>query len=308
MSAGQLLTAIQPTIGGAIYVQEGTLKWLYWATLIAGMVAFAWCLTFSETLHDKVYEKHTGIRTGLRKEKSAGTYLASELFRAFRLLFTEPIVIALALTTTYLYGMIFIYLQGYPLVYTDEYNFNSLQEGAMFLVSIGGGLFALATQPIQNWMYRRSARSTKSGRPRPEARLYTACFAVWALPISIFWFAFTSTHPEISYQIPMWSGFSFGYAEVAIYTGIWQYVTDAYGEHAGSALAACNLPANGISAGLAHASIPMFANEGTKWALATLGFISLGVLIVPPLLIWKGPRLRKASRYALSNSAGALDD
>ncbi|KAF8857879.1 hypothetical protein BDZ45DRAFT_743882 [Acephala macrosclerotiorum] len=88
------------------------------------------------------------------------------------------------------------------------------------------------------------------------------------LPISIFWSAFTSTHPSISYQVLMWSGFLFGYAEVAVYTSIWQYVTDSYGEHAGSALAACNLPANGISAGLAHASIPMFENEGTKFYYA----------------------------------------
>lgn len=109
-----------------------------------------------------------------------------ELFRAFRLLFTELIGIALALTTIYLFGLIFIYLQRYPLVYSDEYGFNSLQEGAMFLVSIGGGLAALATQPVQNWLYRRSARGTRDEKPRPEARLYTACFAVWMLPVSIF--------------------------------------------------------------------------------------------------------------------------
>lgn len=85
-----------------------------------------------------------------------------------------------------------------------------------------------------------------------------------------------------------------------MYTGIWQYVTDAYGEFAGSALAACNLPANAVSAGLAQASIPMFENEGTKWALATLGFISLGFLVVPWLLVWKGEWLRGRSRFALS--------
>ncbi len=146
------------------------------------MLTFLWSLTFGETLHDKVYEKSTGTK----QEKSVAAHLGGELFRAFRLLFTEPIVAALALTTTYLFGMIFICLQGYPLVYEDEYGFNSLQEGATFLVSIGGGILALATQPIQNWMYRRSARSTSENQPRPEARLYTACFAVWMLPISIF--------------------------------------------------------------------------------------------------------------------------
>lgn len=51
----------------------------------------------------------------------------------------------------------------------------------------------------------------------------------------------------------------------------------------------------------------MFANEGTKWALATLGFISLGFLFVPPLLVWKGAALRKRSKYAVS-SAGGKDD
>lgn len=180
----------------------------------------------------------------------------------------------------------------------------------MFLVGILGGFVAFITQPLQNSLYRRSAASTSNGKPRPEARLYTACFGVWMMLISIFWFAFTSTrNPKtVSYQIPMWSGFLFGYAEVAIYTGLWQYGTDAYGENAGSALAAINLPANGAAAGLAHAAIPFFKNVGNKWTLGILGFISILYLAVPPLLIWKGQWLRKRSKFALSREAGATDD
>lgn len=287
---------VGPVVGSAVYVGTGSQKWLWWSLLIFGILTLAWACTFGETLHDKVYEKHTGIKP----QKPGASILTKEILRAFRFLFTEPIIIALALTTTYLFGLIFFYLQGYPLVYEDEYGFNATQEGAMFLPGVGGAFFAIATQPFQNYLYNRSARNSKSGKPLPEARLYTACFAVFMLPISIFWFAFTSTHPEISYQIPMWSGFLFGYAEVAVYAGIWQYATDAYGQYAGSALAACNLPANGIAAGLAHLAIPMFENEGTKWALATLGFISLGFLVVPQALIWKGEYLRRKSPYAVS--------
>lgn len=138
---------IGPTIGSAIYVQLKSLNWLYWTILIFGMLNFVWSLTFSETLHDKVYQKHTGAKI----EKSAGQLVGKELFRAFKLLFTDPIVIALALTTTYLFGLIFIYLQGYPLVYQPPgtYNFNALQEATMFLPGVGGALFALATQPLQ---------------------------------------------------------------------------------------------------------------------------------------------------------------
>ena len=60
----------------------------------------AWSLTFGETLHDKVYEKHTGIK----QEKSATEYVGRELGRAAIFLGTEPIVMALALTTTFLFG------------------------------------------------------------------------------------------------------------------------------------------------------------------------------------------------------------
>ena len=175
----------------------------------------------------------------------------------------------------------------------------------MFLVCILGGFIAVVTQPLQNYLYRRSAASTSNGKPRPEARLYTACFAVWVMLISIFWFAFTcSLDPQqVSYQAPLWAGLLFGYAEVAIYTGLWQYGTDAYGSNAASALAAINLPANSAACGLSHAAIPFFQNVGNKWALGIMGFISILYVAVPPLLVWKGHVLRKRSPFA-SSTAG----
>ena len=59
-----------------------------------------WSLTFGETLHDKVYSKYTGVK----EEKSATAYVGHELGRAAIFLATEPIIIALALTTTFLFG------------------------------------------------------------------------------------------------------------------------------------------------------------------------------------------------------------
>jgi hypothetical protein len=59
-----------------------------------------WSLTFGETLHDKVYENHTGIK----EKKSATAYVGRELGRAAIFLATEPIIMALALTTTFLFG------------------------------------------------------------------------------------------------------------------------------------------------------------------------------------------------------------
>ena len=106
----------------------------------------------------------------------------------------------------------------------------------------------------------------------------------------------------------MWSGLLFGFAAVAHYTGLWQYGTDSYGSNAGSALAAINLPANSVAAGLAHAAIPFFKNVGDRWALGILAFVSILYLAVPPLLVWKGQWLRKRSPFALSREGGAADN
>ena len=72
-----------PTIGSAIYVGSGyeNLHWLFWMTLILGALTFAWSLTFGETLHDKVYERHTGIKT---IKAGAASTVWLELSRAFR--------------------------------------------------------------------------------------------------------------------------------------------------------------------------------------------------------------------------------
>lgn len=44
----------------------------------------------------------------------------------------------------------------------------------------------------------------------------------------------------------------------------------------------------------------MFANLGTTWAMACLGFISLGIVALVYILYFFGPWLRKKSNLAKS--------
>lgn len=44
----------------------------------------------------------------------------------------------------------------------------------------------------------------------------------------------------------------------------------------------------------------MFANMNEKWAFATLGFISIGLVILVYVLFFFGPVLRKWSKLAKS--------
>lgn len=76
------------------------------------------------------------------------------------------------------------------------------------------------------------------------------------------------------------------------------YITDSYPNVAASAIAAFLIPSFLIAASLAHAGVAMFENMSVKWAFATLGFISFGLVALVYILFFFGPRLRRYSKLA----------
>jgi membrane protein implicated in regulation of membrane protease activity len=71
------------------------------------------------------------------------------------------------------------------------------------------------------------------------------------------------------------------------------YITD-------SAVAAFLIPSFILAAAFAHIGIVMFASLGTTWAVATLAFISLGIVALVYGLYFGGRWLRSKSRLARS--------
>src|SRR5436305_15036623 len=76
------------------------------------------------------------------------------------------------------------------------------------------------------------------------------------------------------------------------------YITDSYPNYAASAVAALLIPSFLLAAAFAHIGIVMFANLGTTWAMATLAFDSLGIVVLVYGLYFGGPWLRGRSRLA----------
>lgn len=204
---------------------------------------------------------------------------------------------ALAATTAYLLAIVYIFLQSYPLIFEDQYGFNSGQEGATLLVLALGAIFAGLFQPLQDRLWHWDARRN-DGRHRPEGRLYAAFVGIVFLCGGFFWIGFTAQLYPASYQIPMWGGLLVGFGEVAIFNAIIAYTTDCYGQSSATALAAIDLPSETIAAAFAHIGIVIFASLGTKWGNALLGFICLGYMVVLTGLFFMGPRLRNKSPYA----------
>jgi hypothetical protein len=122
---------------------------------------------------------------------------------------------------------------------------------------------------------------------------------IWLFPISLFWFAFTS-NGKTSFWSPVVAGGVLGFADPLLYQSMLSYITDSYPNYAASAVAAFLIPSFILAAAFAHIGIVMFANLGTTWAVATLAFISLGIVALVYGLYFGGPWLRGKSRLARS--------
>jgi hypothetical protein len=103
-----------------------------------------------------------------------------------------------------------------------------------------------------------------------------------------------------SYWSPIVAGGVLGFCDPLLWLAMLNYITDSYPNVAASAIAAFLIPSFLIAAGCAHAGVAMFANMNEKWAFATLGFISIGLVILVYVLFFFGPNLRKWSKLARS--------
>lgn len=110
--------------------------------------------------------------------------------------------------------------------------------------------------PIQTTLYKRD-RLQHNGIARPEARFLLSLFSVWGFPISLLWFAFTSSG-NVSYWSPVIAGGMLGVADPLLWLSILNYITDSYPNVAGSAIAAFLIPSQLLAAGCVHIGTCVF--------------------------------------------------
>lgn len=215
---------------------------------------------------------------------------------AFRILFTEPIVLFLGIYNGWAYGLLFLYLDGVFDVFVLNNNLSYIGADLTYLNFIVGVMVMFAFMPVQTWLYTRD-RVRHGGQGRPEARFLTSLVTIWLFPISLFWFAFTSNGHH-SFWSPVVAGGVLGFADPLLYLSMLNYITDSYPNVANSAIAAFIIPSFIIAAAFAHIGIVMFDNMSTTWAMATLAFISLGIVALVNIVYFFGSKLRARSPLA----------
>lgn len=162
-------------------------------------------------------------------------------------------------------------------------------------------IFAVAYAIWDNKRYARLSDENDGFAP-PEARLPPTMLAAAALPIGLFWFAWTN-YPSIHWIVSIIATVPFGFGMVLVFLGLFNYLIDAYTIFAASVLAA-----NSVLRSLFGAAFPLFTTQmydalGIHWASSIPAFLAL-VCVPAPFLFYKyGAAIRIKCKYAAESDA-----
>ncbi|KAK7528133.1 major facilitator superfamily domain-containing protein [Phyllosticta citriasiana] len=226
----------------------------------------------------------------------------SSLSRPWILLFREPIVLLLSIYMAIIYGTLYMMFAAFPIVYQQVRGWSQGIGGLSFLGVAVGMFFSIAYSIYDNKRYIKAAEEDPSGFAPPEARLPPCIIGAFAIPIGLFWFAWTN-YPGIHWIASVAAGAPFGFGMVLVFLSIMNYLIDAYTIFAASVLAA-----NAVLRSLFGAAFPLFtsymyADLGIHWASSIPAFLALACVPFPFLFYKYGPAIRTRCKFAAESAA-----
>ncbi|KAL6703999.1 hypothetical protein ACN47E_008850 [Coniothyrium glycines] len=300
---------LAPFIGGFIVMSHLGWRWTQYLVSIMGFVAFGLNLLFlSESYPPQILvAKAAELR---RRTKNWGIHAKQEeieidfkeliqknFSRPLRMLFTERIVLLLSIYMAFIYGLLYLFLTAYPLVFQGVHRMNLGVGGLPFLGMVTGQLLAGSIIFIRQPAYQRKL-AANGGVTIPEWRLPEVIAGGICFAAGIFWFGWTGYNPDIHWIVPTLSGLLIGFGLLSIFLQALNYLVDAYLMFAASAVAA-----NTFLRSLCGAIFPLFARQmfqgmGIQWAATLLGCIAAVLVPVPVWFYLRGAKIRERSAYA----------
>ena len=226
---------------GGFIVQNPNLgwRWTEYLVTILGGVAFLLDLFFMEETYPPVVlvEKAAELR---RRTKNWGIHAKQEeievdfrelvsknLSRPLRILVGEPIVLLISIYMAFIYGLLYLSLTSYPIVFQSIHGFTPGNAGLCFFGMVVGqvlaGLYMILGQPS----YVKKL-SKNGGVPIPEWRLPPVILGGVLFSLGLFWFGWSGYRADVHWIAPTLSGLFTGFGLLAIFLQSLNYIVDAY--------------------------------------------------------------------------------
>lgn len=175
------------------------------------------------------------------------------LTRPLRILFTEPIVLIITLYMSFIYGLLYLNLTAYALVFQGVYGFSLGVSGLPFIALIVGVLIGLACVVLMNKSYVKKLRANNN-IPVPEWRLPLPMVGGILFAAGLFWFGWGGYSTQAPWIVPTLAGGFIGFGIFSVFLQCLNYIIDAYLMFSASAIAA-----NTIMRSMFGAIFPLFA-------------------------------------------------
>lgn len=301
---------VAPIVGGFISSSYLGWRWTEYITGIMGSVSICLVVFFYKESHypiilvNKAEELRRrtgnwGIRAAHEEfNLSFKEIMEKNVSRPLVLLFTEPIILLITIYVSFVYGILYLCLTAYPLIFQLGYGWTGGKVYLPYIAMVVGQVFACLWVLYREKEYIRQV-DLNGGKPVPEARLPALIPAGIIFPLGLLWLCWSGNYADkVHWAVPACSGIFIGFGIMAIFLPALNYIVDSYLIYAASAMAANTIIRSIFGAAFPLFATYMFQGMGTNWAGLLLGLFGFAMAPVPFLFIKYGKRIRAKSKYA----------
>lgn len=297
---------LAPIVGAAL-VQHTTWRWIQYLMGMMGFLAFLLLFFFlpesyvpviltkkARDLRESsgnwgIHHPHENIKINIK------TIFSRTVAKPVRMLTYEPILLLVSIYTAFVYGMFYLSLISYPVVFHTGYKMSRFVSTLPYIAQSIGMIFGTL---LILFVFEPRYRSLKVLKPRD--RLPPAIIGGFMYSIGMFYFAWGGNYPDkIHWMVPTSSGLCTGAGTILILISCTNYVVDSYVPVTSSALAANSSLRAFLGAASPLFACRMFQSMGVGAAGSIIGGISVLLLPVPVVFYKFDDYFRSKSQYTL---------
>lgn len=230
---------LAPFIGGFINLSYLGWRWTAYIPAIMGFTAFVLNLLFLKESYPPVVlvEKASELR---RRTKNWGIHAKQEeievdfkelvvnnFSRPLRLLVKEPLILAVTIYLSFIYGLLYCFLTAYTLVFQGVHGM-SAGIGGLPLFGMIVGIISAASYIIYSSKGYNAKLAANDGFGVPEWRLPPVIVGGVLFSAGLFWFGWTGFKSDIHWIAPTLSGLFTGFGLLMIFIQLFNYLIDTY--------------------------------------------------------------------------------
>ncbi|KAL8801006.1 MAG: hypothetical protein Q9182_004750 [Xanthomendoza sp. 2 TL-2023] len=297
-----------PVIGSLLTVSHLGWRWTEYIEAILAFTIFVLGLFTLPELYSPLLLKRKAVR--LRKSTGNQAYwhpheevkldfksiVTKQISRPLRMLFTEPMVTCITLYASFVYGLLYLTLVVFPIVFEEIRGWSLVISTLPFLALFVGVLAAMVINLINQPRYIRIVEANE-GKPVPEARLPPMLVGGILFVIGLFGFGWTAA-PQYHWILPVIAATFIGTGFNVIFQQCINFLVDTYILYAASAVSANTFLRSFLASAFPLVARPMFHNLGVGPAMSILGAIACLALPIPLVFMKYGFRLRQRSKFA----------